>query len=119
MPDLRDYLITEAGKWPGVKVYYREDWGCTYFDIVGKFFALYGENKEDQAIVTMKGTPEKNELLREQFSFVVPGYYTNKTHWNSVLIAKSTFSKEEYLNLLKDSYDLTIAKLPKKIRASL
>lgn len=116
---LKEYLIEEAIKWPSVKVYFREEWGSDYFDIAGKFFALYGTNKEGQRIITMKGLPEKNELLREQYSFVVPGYYTNKTHWNSVLIDESTFSKEEYLNLLQESYNLTVSKLPKKVRESL
>lgn len=119
MTELKEYLIKNAEKWAGVQVYYREDWACTYFDVASKFFALYGKNNADQAILTIKGPPEKNELLREQYTFVVPGYYANKTHWNSILLAESDFTKEEYLNLLKASYDLVVAKLPKKVRTSL
>ncbi|MBP2099294.1 MmcQ/YjbR family DNA-binding protein [Enterococcus rivorum] len=119
MSELKGYLASEAEKWAGVKVYFREDWGCTYFEVAGKCFALYGKNKEKEPVLTIKGLPEKNELLREQYSFVVPGYYTNKTHWNSILVEKSTFSKEEHLNLLKESRNLVVAKLPKKVREGL
>lgn len=105
--------------WPGVTVYYRESWDCDYFDINGKFFAMLGTDKEGHSILTVKGVPEENELLREQYSFVVPGYYTNKTHWNSILLEDSTFTDEEYLRLLRTSYELIVAKLPKKVRESL
>ncbi|MBL1229430.1 MmcQ/YjbR family DNA-binding protein [Enterococcus sp. BWB1-3] len=119
MEELKEVIKKEAGKLPGASVYYRESWGCDYFDIAGKFFALMGTNKEGDEIFTFKGLPEENELLREQYTFVVPGYYANKTHWNSIILKDSTFSEKEYLGLMKKSYELTAAKLPKKVRENL
>ena len=68
---------------------------------------------------TFKGLPEENELLREQYTFIVPGYYANKTHWNSIILKDSTLEEKEYVALLKKSYALTVAKLPKKTRDTL
>lgn len=117
--NLKEQLKKKATTFPKAKVYFREAWECDYFDIEGKFFALYGTNSQGKEVLTIKGEPEANELLREQYDFVVPGYHTNKTHWNSIIIEESTFSLEEYQQLLANSYRLTVAKLPKKVRESL
>lgn len=117
MTDLFTYLKEETEKWPGVRVYFRKDWDCWYFDIVGNYFTLYGEEAAtNPEMVIFKGTPEKNELLREQYTSIVPGYHVNKTHWNSLLVKESNFTKEQCLQLVKESYDLVIAKLPKKVQ---
>ncbi len=114
-----NFLKEQAAEWKGVKIYYRKEWESEYFDLAGKFFALLGENKEKQLVLTFKGTPVDNELLREQYSFILPGYYTNKTHWNSILLQQSTLSPVETLQLLHKSYSLVLAKLPKKTRLEL
>ncbi|MGC6767043.1 MmcQ/YjbR family DNA-binding protein [Enterococcus sp. LJL128] len=119
MEALKEKIKTEAEKLPGASVYYRESWECDYFEIAGKFFAMLGKNKEGEEIFTFKGVPEQNELLREQYEFIVPGYYTNKTHWNSIILKDSTLTEGEYLAMMKKSYELIVAKLPKKIRETL
>lgn len=119
MENVIAYLQEESQKWPGVKTSYRESWDCQYFEVADKFFCLIGETKSGELVMTVKGLPERNEELREQYAFIVPGYYTNKTHWNSIILAQSTFSKEELLAYLKSSYDLVFAKLTKKVQKSL
>ncbi|WP_086349383.1 MmcQ/YjbR family DNA-binding protein [Candidatus Enterococcus clewellii] len=119
MEKLKEALKKEAETFPGASVYYRESWDCDYFDIAGKFFAMLGENKEGDEIFTFKGEPEENELLREQYSFIVPGYYANKTHWNSIILKDNTFNEAQCAALLKKSYELVVAKLPKKVRETL
>lgn len=119
MTELISYLKVESEKWPGVKTSYRESWGCEYFEVTDKFFCMIGKNKEGQEIMTVKGLPERNEELREQYAFIVPGYYTNKTHWNSIILAEANFSQEELLAYLRSSYELVFAKLPKKVQISL
>lgn len=112
-------LIQVARTWPGVKVSYREEWDCEYFEVAGKYFCLLGENKAGELIMTVKNLPETNELLREQYSFIVPGYYTNKTHWNSIMLEETSFSMKELSGYLRQSYELIVAKLPKKIASQL
>lgn len=119
MRELITYLQVESQKWPGVKTSYRDSWECEYFEVRAKCFCMIGENKTGQLVMTIKGLPERNEELREQYDWVIPGYYANKTHWNSIILAQSTFSNDELLAVLKQSYDLVFAKLPKKQREEL
>ena len=116
MEKMKEMLVKEGSAYLGAKVYFREDWECEYFDVAGKYFAMIGANNDGTVVLTIKGKPEENELMREQYSFVIPGYYSNKTHWNSIVMKDSTFTEQEYKNLLKNSYDLVVAKLPKKVR---
>lgn len=117
MKETIHYLKEEAKKWPGSTVNYREDWDCDYFGIEKKCFCMLGTNKTGDWVMTVKGDPEENELLREQYSDVLPGYYANKTHWNSFLLEKSSFTDEQLAVFLRKSYTLVFGKLPKKVQA--
>lgn len=119
MVEKNDFLKSAIKGWPGAEVYFRTDWGCEYFHVLGKCFAMLGKENNQEPIITIKGLPEKNEELRAMYSYVIPGYYANKTHWNSVLLNQSTFSEEELVQLLRISYELVFAKLPRKLRESL
>ena len=67
----------------GAKVYFRDDWEVFYFDLQGKMFGMMSDQAGEDAIITLKNLPEKNEELREVYkNIVIPGYYANKTHWN-------------------------------------
>ncbi|GGC98729.1 MmcQ/YjbR family DNA-binding protein [Enterococcus wangshanyuanii] len=111
-----DYLKAVAKEWPGASVYYREDWDCDYFEIEKKGFCMLGTNNQGELVMTVKGPPEENDVLREQYSDVVPGYYANKTHWNSFKLENSSFTDEQLASFLKQSYTLVLSKLPKKMQ---
>jgi predicted DNA-binding protein (MmcQ/YjbR family) len=115
MNELRQYL-KDAAVWPGAFVIFREDWACDYFSVEQKCFCMLGKNGRGQWVMTVKGLPEKNELLREQYADVLPGYYANKTHWISFLLENSSFSKDQLIDFLKESYELVFRKLPKKVQ---
>lgn len=59
--------------------------------------------------INLKCDPEKAQLLREQYSFVLPGYHMNKKHWNTIRMEQSIPD-----SLLKEwidhSYGLVAAK---------
>lgn len=116
MEEKIQYLKKKAQQWPGATVVYREDWDCDYFAIEQKCFCMLGTNKAGEKIMTVKGNPEENELLREQYSDVVPGYYANKTHWNSFKLENSSFTEEQLAIFLKRSYESVLKKLPKKVQ---
>jgi predicted DNA-binding protein (MmcQ/YjbR family) len=51
-----------------------------------KLFAMYGSDKKGREIITLKLESMHGQFLREQYKGdIVPGYYMNKVHWNSVL----------------------------------
>lgn len=107
---------TVADQLRGAKAYYREDWDVYYFDLAGKMFGLMSPEPKEDAIITLKGLPEHNEILREQYSDVSPGYHTNKTHWNSIKLETKQLSNPEIEKLILQSYQLVYEKLPKKTR---
>ncbi|WP_054707847.1 MmcQ/YjbR family DNA-binding protein [Bacillus sp. JCM 19041] len=100
----------------GAKVYYREDWDAYYFDLSGKQFGIMSPKASKEALITLKNLPEKNEELREIYKDVIPGYYANKQHWNSIMLHTSELSDEQIQKLIMISYELVLKKLPLKER---
>ena len=86
------------------------------FKVKGKMFCLTDIEKFD--FVNLKCDPEKAILLREQYQSVLPGYHMNKKHWNTVKI-DNTIPDKLIKEWLIDSYNLVVAKLPKKIQKEL
>lgn len=104
---------------PFAKVYFREDWEVFYFELQGKMFALMSPTPNEDATLTVKGLPEKNEELREIYEDISAGYHMNKKHWNSIALKSQTLSDEELEQMLKLSYELVWKNLPAKIRKEL
>ena len=73
---------------------------------------------EDFELINLKCDPEEAILLREKYTDVIPGYYMNKKHWNSVKTNGKISDKliEEWI---KNSYNLVVAGLPKKLQNEL
>jgi len=104
----------------GAKVYFREDWEVFYFDLQGKMFGMMSDQASQDAIITLKNLPEKNEELREIYAgIVIPGYYTNKNHWNSIKLASDELPDEAIKQLIETSYQLVYQKLTKKQKAEI
>ena len=104
----------------GAKVYFRDDWEVFYFDLQGKMFGMMSDQAGEDAIITLKNLPEKNEELREVYkNIVIPGYYANKTHWNSIKLASPEVSDEEIKQMIAVSYQLVYQKLTKKQKAEI
>jgi predicted DNA-binding protein (MmcQ/YjbR family) len=57
-------------------------------------------------------------LLREKYADVIPGYYMNKKHWNSVK-TNGTIPDKLMEKWIRDSYNLVVAGLPKKLQNEL
>jgi len=92
-------------------------WGDNLlFRIAGKMFAIVAL---DTAPVSMsfKCTPEEFAELVEREG-IIPAPYLARNHW--VLIeSPDALPRAELKRLIKDSYDMVAAKLPKKVRLEL
>ena len=86
------------------------------FSIKGKMF--YATDITTFELVNVKCEPEKAIQLREQYTEVIPGYYMNKKYWNSIK-TNGKIKKEQFKEWIRDSYDLVVAGLPKKIQKEL
>lgn len=104
---------------PGAQKDYKAEWNWTRYMIGGKMFCAvcHDENGGD-VFITMKLEPLRGEFLRAQFADILPGYYMNKTHWNSVR-ADSQVPREILEDMLTESYRLVAGGLPKKVRQAL
>jgi predicted DNA-binding protein (MmcQ/YjbR family) len=87
------------------------------FKVAGKMFAL-SQLGADSLRVSLKCEPQLAEALRGAHAAVFPGYHLNKRHWNTVSIDGSLPDKA-VRNMIEDSYDLVVSKLPKARRRAL
>ena len=63
--------------------------------------------------ITLKLDPAEGEFLRQQYEDIIPGYYMNKVHWNSVK-AEGAVPDELLKDMLEKSYRLVLRGFSKK-----
>jgi predicted DNA-binding protein (MmcQ/YjbR family) len=83
------------------------------FKVYDKMFALISLEREPLQM-NLKFDPEKAIELREEYYQVIPGYHSNKKHWNTIVL--ENISIEVVKKWIDHSYDLVWQKLPKKIK---
>jgi predicted DNA-binding protein (MmcQ/YjbR family) len=106
---LDTYCLSKKGAIKDFKM----EWDATRYLIGGKMFAMQGGDKEGKAVITLKCEPLFGRMLREQYSDIIPGYYMNKEHWNSVYLDGDT--PDEVMQQMVDmSYELVLGGLSKK-----
>ena len=109
-PWVDDYLLQK----PGVTKDLQPDWNWIRYQIGGKLFAAVCLDDQDQPYyITLKLDPAEGDFLRGQYEDILPGYYMNKTHWNSVR-AQGSVPDDLLRNLLDEAYRLVLHALPKK-----
>ena len=87
------------------------------FKVMGKMFALSGLERQPPQI-NLKCDPERSVELREQYDgLIYGGYHMNKLLWNTLEITKLPY--QLIFELIDHSYDLVVAKMPKKLREEL
>jgi predicted DNA-binding protein (MmcQ/YjbR family) len=84
------------------------------FKVAGKMFAL-SDLDADPLQLSIKCEPELAAQLRATYPAVGPGYHLNKRHWNTVTLDGS-LPDQMVTDMLRDSYDLVVASLPKARR---
>lgn len=106
---LDEYCLNKKG----VVKDYQEEWGATRYMIGGKMFLMDGENKEGNAIITLKLEPEFGQLMRNEYQEITPGYYMNKVHWNSIL-TQGKVPDDVLQDMIDRSYALVLGSFSKK-----
>lgn len=89
-------------------------WNWIRYHVGGKMFAavcLDGENRP--YYINLKLEPMEGEFLRQQYEDIIPGYYSDKIHWNSVK-PDGEVPDELMMDLLDKSYRLVLAGFSKK-----
>lgn len=109
---LREYCICKNGTTEGFP--FGED--TLVFKVMGKMYAL--TNLDGDLTINLKCDPEKAIELREEYSFVLPGYHMNKQHWNTIQI-DDYVPDQLLMQWIDDSYNLVVDSLSKKQKEEL
>lgn len=109
-------MDAELLAWPGVTRDFKAEWNWTRYMVGGKLFcALCHDGAGGDVYITVKLEPLRGEFLRAQYDDVIPGYYCNKVHWNSVK-ADGCVPDALLKDMLDESYGLILNAFSKKRR---
>jgi predicted DNA-binding protein (MmcQ/YjbR family) len=111
--ELRDHCLSFAG----AEETFPFGTETSVFKVAGKIFAL-SQLGADSLRVSLKCEPWLAEGLRGAHAAVIPGYHLNKRHWNTVIIDGS-LPDDAIRDMIEDSYDLVVSKLPQARRRAL
>ena len=104
------YLLAK----PGVTKDFKNEWNWMRYHVGGKMFAAVCMNDEGTPVyITLKLEPAAGEFWRGQYKDVIPGYYMNKVHWNSIR-PDGQVPDEILRDMLDQSYALVLGGLSKK-----
>ena len=113
MSDLREHLAAL----PGAVEDYPFKLPIRVFKVGGKMFALTGMDDNPES-VTLKGTPEDNQIDRAEYPAVRPARYLNKRHWNTVTLDGSV-PDSVLAEMIAASYALVVHGLSRAARSLL
>lgn len=106
-PWIDAYLLAKRGVTKDLQA----DWNWIRYKIGGRMFAAVLLDKQNQPYyINLKLDPLEGEWVRQRYSDVIPGYYSNKLHWNSVK-ADGTVPDDLLKEWLDKSYRLVLASL--------
>lgn len=100
---------------PSTTKEYKAEWDAILYKVGGKFFAMVGNDAAGNDIISVKLSPDEGLFMREKYEDIQPGYYLNKTHWNSIALS-GRVPQKEMETMLNQSYKLVFASLTKKLQ---
>ena len=105
-----EYLLKKAGVTKDLK----KEWNWIRYQIGGKMFAAICLNDNDEPYyITLKLEPMEGDFLRQQYKDIIPGYYMNKIHWNSIN-PDGEVPDDLLKDMLDKSYQLVLEGFSKK-----
>ncbi len=108
---LSDYCLSKKG----AEKEYKPEWEVYRYMIRGKMFVMQGNDNTGKEIITVKLDPMHGEMVREKYKDIMPGYYMNKVHWNSIDL-NGDVPDDIVKEMLDESYTLIVNGLTKKER---
>ena len=105
-----EYLLEKKGVTKDIQ----EEWNWIRYHIGGKMFAAICRDDDNIPVyITLKLDPIEGDYFRKQYEDIIPGYYMNKTHWNSVK-ADGEVPDDVLKDLLDKAYTIVLENLSKK-----
>jgi predicted DNA-binding protein (MmcQ/YjbR family) len=113
----RDSMLRYLNDRPGAVEDYPFGDDVAVFKVGGRVFALCSLSDQPGS-VSLKCDPTLAEALRDRDRSVTPGYHLNKRHWNTIELDGSV-PGDELAELVDHSWELVVAKLPRRERDAL
>ena len=115
---LDEYLLAK----PGAQKDFKAEWEWWRYQVGSKLFAAtmrpgaeHDRQYAERDLITLKCDPEWSLELRADHPSILPGFYSNKKLWISVVLDGSV--DDDLIRKLCDhSYDLVFSKLTKKLQ---
>ena len=108
-PWLDEYLMNKSGVTKNT-----ENWNWIRYMIGGKMFlAVCLDDNDKPYFITLKLEPTEGEFWRGQYPDIIPGYYMNKVHWNSIR-PDGEVPDDILRDMLDKSYALVLGGFSKK-----
>ena len=108
-PWIDEYLMAKRGVTKDLQA----EWNWIRYHIGSKMFAAVLLDHDDRPYyINLKLDPAEGELMRKKYPDVIPGYYSNKLHWNSVK-PDGDIPDDLLKTWLDRSYLLVLQDLPK------
>lgn len=109
-PWIDEYLLRKKG----VTKDFKQEWNWIRYMVGEKLFcAVCLDDDSKPFYITLKLKPEHGDAIRQLYPDVIPGYYMNKVHWNSVK-AEGGVPEEAVKQMLDEAYILVLSSLTKK-----
>ena len=110
---IHDYCMQKRG----VEEEFKAAWNAQLYKLGGKIFVMHGEYKDGRPLLTVKLEPAFSAILRVQYEGdIIPGYYTDKTHWSSLFL-DSDVGDDVARAILDNGYETMLFALPKKTQS--
>lgn len=107
---LDEYLLAKKG----VTKDLQPDWNWIRYQIGDKMFAAVCLNDQNEPYyINLKLEPMRGEIMRQQYEDIIPGYYSNKVHWNSIK-PDGQVPDDLLKDMLDESYRLVLGGFSKK-----
>lgn len=105
-----EYLMQKPAVTRDLKV----AWNWIRYMIGGKMFAAVLLDDDNRPYyINLKLEPTEGEFLRRQYADIIPGYYANKQHWNSIR-PDGRVPDALLMDMLDKSYRLVLGGFSKK-----
>lgn len=104
------YMLRKKGTTKNIQT----DWNWIRYVIEDKMYAAVCLDDQNKPYyLTLKLRPEKGIELRKSYDDIIPGYYMNKKHWNSIKM-EGNISNELLKEMLDEAYELVFSSFSKK-----
>lgn len=112
----REHVLRLCGALPGSTLSYPFGEHTAVYKAGGKMFALV-DLRGEHGRATLKAEPARVAALVFRHPQIVPGHYMNKRHWITADLGGAVHLPAPLLeDLVEDSYDLIVARLPVRLR---